>query len=291
MLICFNIYTMKYLKRFESIYKGDDIENDIADILSTLSDDGIVIDVEPKYNRGDMFKIEIYISKKDYLNRDTPGFKLIPYIDELKHLNGFLEDKGWVLNSDPSVSDREYGFDKWISNVEHSKNTYSSVPLFYVPSNWERPTSLLDHFQFEHFVTNYYDIRDIFLSVTDHGLKFHDVNKVHTGHLKQDMVDDVDDLNITESKPAISVTLKTIRESHENTLFDFSEEFYDDLTATIEHFESDYNCKLAHIYMRKNKSVWFKTIDAMKEYTSTLTKEAISWIWMIDVCFIIDIKE
>lgn len=143
--------------------------------------------------------------------------------------------------------------------------------------------------QFEGHI-NYYDIRDIFLSVADHGLKFHDVNKVNTGSLKKDIVEDWDDLDISESKPAISITLKTIREVHKNTQLEFSEGFYEELTSAIEHFESSYNCKLAHIYLRKNNSTWFKTIDVMKEYTSTLTKEQISWLWMIDICFIINTK-
>lgn len=133
---------MRYLNSYKIFESKEDIENDIIDILSPISDEGIVIDVQPKYNRGTMYKLEIYISKSG--GSRISGFMLTPYIDELIQLNSFLEDKGWVLNSDPSVSDREYGFDKWIANIESSKNTYSSVPLFYVPNNWERPTSLLD---------------------------------------------------------------------------------------------------------------------------------------------------
>jgi hypothetical protein len=129
---------MKYLKKyklFESTYTKDDIEDDISDLLLSLSDTDIVIDPQPKYYKGKMYLIEIYISSKGGFDRDKPGFKLTPYIDELNHLNDFLEDKGWVLNSDPSVSDRNYGFDKWIANVEKSNNSYKSVPLFYVPKD------------------------------------------------------------------------------------------------------------------------------------------------------------
>ena len=123
---------MKHIKKykiFESIHPNDAIRDTIDDILSPLSDDGIVVDTQPKEKRGVMTVIEIYILK----NRNSDGFKLTPFLDELNHLNDFLEDKGWVLNSDPTVSDRDYDFDKWIDNVEKSENTYNSVPLFYVP--------------------------------------------------------------------------------------------------------------------------------------------------------------
>jgi len=125
---------MKYIKKykiFESIHPNDAIRDTIDDILSPLSDNGIVVDTQPKEKRGVMTGIEIYILK----NGNSNGFKLTPFLDELNHLNDFLEDKGWVLNSDPTVSDREYDFDKWIDNVEKSENTYNSVPLFYVPKD------------------------------------------------------------------------------------------------------------------------------------------------------------
>ena len=138
--------------------------------------------------------------------------------------------------------------------------------------------------QFE--IINYYDIRDIFLSVSDYGLRFHDVNKVNTGSLKKDVVDDSDDLIITQTRPGVSITLKPIREAHKNTQLEFSDEFYDELTSAIEHFESSYNCELAHIYLSKNKFVWFKTVDAMKEYTSTQSKESMSWLSTIIITFV-----
>ena len=125
---------MKYIKKyklFESIHPNDVIRDTIDDILSPLSDDGIVVDTQPKEKRGVMTGIEIYILK----NGNSDGFKLTPFLDELNHLNDFLEDQGWVLNSDPTVSDREYDFDKWIDNVKKSENTYNSVPLFYVPKD------------------------------------------------------------------------------------------------------------------------------------------------------------
>ena len=125
---------MKYIKKyklFESIHPNDVIRDTIDDILSPLSDDGIVVDTQPKEKRGVMTGIEIYILK----NGNSDGFKLTPFLDELNHLNDFLEDQGWVLNSDPTVSDREYDFDKWIDNVKKSENTYNSVPLFCVPKD------------------------------------------------------------------------------------------------------------------------------------------------------------
>ena len=134
---------MKYIKKyklFESIHPNDAIRDTIDDILSPLSDDGIVVDTQPKEKRGVMTGIEIYILK----NGNSDGFKLTPFLDELNHLNDFLEDQGWVLNSDPTVSDREYDFDKWIDNVKKSENTYNSVPLFYVPKQNDRENVISD---------------------------------------------------------------------------------------------------------------------------------------------------
>ena len=129
---------MKYIKKykiFESIHPNDAIKDYVDDILSPLSDDGIEVDTQIKEKRGVMTYIEIYITKRGGIHSGRVGFKLTPFIDELIHLNDYLEDQGWVLNSDPTVSDRDYDFDKWIANVQRSDNSYTSVPLFYVPKD------------------------------------------------------------------------------------------------------------------------------------------------------------
>jgi hypothetical protein len=126
---------LKPYKLFESIHPIDSIKDDIIDILSPLSDDGIEIDVQPKEKRGVPTGIEIYISQPGGLHSDKDGFHLTPYIDELNHMNDFLEDGGWVLISDPSVSDRDWSFKQWIDSSKKSNNSYRSIPIFYVPKD------------------------------------------------------------------------------------------------------------------------------------------------------------
>lgn len=130
---------MKFLKNykvFESIEAEnivDEIAEDVRDILTPLSDDGIEIQIDPKFKRGVPTFIEIFLRKNGGMHSEKDGFKLIPYINELIHLNSFLEDKGWVLKSDPRVSDRNWSFDDSIDNIKKTDSSYSAVPMFYVP--------------------------------------------------------------------------------------------------------------------------------------------------------------
>jgi len=120
---------------FESIHPNDAIKDTIQDILSPMSDELIVVDAQPKEKRGVMIGIEIYLSKRDGMHSDRDGFHLKPYIDELNHMNDFLEDEGWVLISVPSVSDRASSIKHWTDNIEKTDNSYRSVPIFYVPKD------------------------------------------------------------------------------------------------------------------------------------------------------------
>jgi len=128
---------MKFLKKYK-VFEGhsnDILKQDIIDILTPLTDDGIGIDVQPKEKRGVPTGIEIYISKKGGMHSDREGFRLTPYIDELIHLNSFLEDNGWVLTSDPRVSDRNWSFNDSIDNIKKTDTSYATVPMFYVPKD------------------------------------------------------------------------------------------------------------------------------------------------------------
>lgn len=159
---------MKYLKTYK-LYESiedeiatDEIAEDIKDILTPLSDTGIEIDVDPKFKRGVPTFIEIFLRQPGGIHSEGPSFKLIPFIDELIHMNSYLNDKGWILKSDPLVSDKNYSFDKSIDNIISSDSLYRVVPIFYVPkpileSNIPSKSFLLD-------------IQDILLEIEDMGL-------------------------------------------------------------------------------------------------------------------------
>ena len=120
---------IKPYKLFESSeLSHNEIREDVIDILLPLSDDGLAIETYFMFHkRFDVVrKLKIFITCPD-----NKGFNLTHYVYELIHLNNYLEANGWVLESDPSVSDRNYGFDKWMSNLDKSKN-YMAVPIFYV---------------------------------------------------------------------------------------------------------------------------------------------------------------
>jgi hypothetical protein len=134
---------MKYLKAYMIFESTDEIKRNIMDILLPISDDGIPIIVEDGYiwsnNPTYGFKIKDEISSKETIkifigdpHDKEKSFYLSSYIEDLKRLNDYLESKGWVLCSDESVSDRKYGFNKWIDNIEKSKHSYLAVPMFYI---------------------------------------------------------------------------------------------------------------------------------------------------------------
>lgn len=120
---------LKPYKLFESSeLNHNEIQEDIMDILLPLSDDGLEIVTYFMFHKrfDGVGKLKIFIT-----HSDNKGFNLTHYVYELIHLNNYLEENGWVLESDPSVSDRNYGFDKWISDLNNSQN-YMAVPMFYV---------------------------------------------------------------------------------------------------------------------------------------------------------------
>jgi hypothetical protein len=117
---------IKPYKLFESSeLNHDEIREDVMDILLPLSDDGLAIETYFMFHK----RLDGVGKLKIFITSDNKGFKLTPYVYELNHLNNYLEANGWVLESDPSVSDRNYGFDKWMG--DKSQN-YMAVPIFYV---------------------------------------------------------------------------------------------------------------------------------------------------------------
>jgi hypothetical protein len=119
---------IKPYKLFESSQLNhNEIREDVIDILLPLSDDGLAIETYFMFHKrlDGVGKLKIFIT-----HSDNKGFNLTPYVYELNHLNSYLEANGWVLESDPSVSDRNYGFDKWMGDLDKSQN-YMAVPMFY----------------------------------------------------------------------------------------------------------------------------------------------------------------
>jgi len=133
---------------------------------------------------------------------------------------------------------------------------------------------------------NFHDIKDIFGSVCDFGMRFHDVNLTNIASMGgKDIIEDHNELDITNIKRALMISLVMVRESHRNSDFDFSDDFYEELELTIEHFESRYNCKLSNIYVQKNKVAWVKDVDNFKKYIESLSEASLSWISSIDISF------
>lgn len=128
---------IKPYKLFESSeLNHNEIREDVIDILLPLSDDGLTIETYFNKRFNEVEKLKIFITCPD-----NKGFNLTQYVYELTHLNNYLEANGWVLESDPSVSDRNYSFDKWIGDVILGQGTaafldkskkYMAVPIFYI---------------------------------------------------------------------------------------------------------------------------------------------------------------
>lgn len=122
---------LKKYKVFESIH-NDAIKDTIQDILSPLSDNGIVVEVlsSDKTLTEKYYGIEIYMSKPV----NSKGFTLTPYKDELNHLNDFMEGEGWVISEDMRVFGWVEIFNQWISALSPDPK-YVRVPLFYIPKD------------------------------------------------------------------------------------------------------------------------------------------------------------
>jgi len=121
---------MKHIKKYKVFEHTNHaaIKDTIQDILSPLSDNGIVVDVlsSDKTLTEKYYGIEIYMNKPV----NSKGFTLTPYKDELKHLNDFMEGEGWVISEDTATPE----FNQWISALSPDTK-YVRVPLFYIPKD------------------------------------------------------------------------------------------------------------------------------------------------------------
>jgi hypothetical protein len=121
---------MKHIKKYKVFEHTNHatIKDTIQDILSPLSDNGIVVEVlsSDKTLTEKYYGIEIYMNKPV----NSKGFTLTPYKDELKHLNDFMEGEGWVISEDTATPE----FNQWISALSPDTK-YVRVPLFYTPKD------------------------------------------------------------------------------------------------------------------------------------------------------------
>jgi hypothetical protein len=140
---------MKHIKKYKVFEHTNHvaIKDTIQDILSPLSDNGIVVDVlsSDKTLTEKYYGIEIYMNKPV----NSKGFTLTPYKDELKHLNDFMEGEGWVISEDMCRWKRVNGnwvfgweeiFNQWISALSPDPK-YVRVPLFYIPKDTPMPVN------------------------------------------------------------------------------------------------------------------------------------------------------
>jgi len=131
---------MKHIKKYKVFEhtSHDVIKDTIQDILSPLSDDGIIVDVlsSDKTLTEKYYGIEIYMNKPV----NSKGFTLTPYKDELRHLNDFMEGAGWVISEDMRVFGWEEIFNQWISALSPDTK-YVRVPLFYIPKDTPMPVN------------------------------------------------------------------------------------------------------------------------------------------------------
>ena len=125
---------MKHIKKYKVFEHTNHaaIKDTIQDILSPLSDNGIVVDVlsSDKTLTEKYYGIEIYMNKPV----NSKGFTLTPYKDELRHLNDFMEGEGWVISEDMEI------FNQWISALSPDTK-YVRVPLFYIPKDTPMPVN------------------------------------------------------------------------------------------------------------------------------------------------------
>lgn len=127
---------MKHIKKYKVFEHTNHvaIKDTIQDILSPLSDNGIVVDVlsSDKTLTEKYYGIEIYMNKPV----NSKGFTLTPYKDELKHLNDFMEGEGWVISEDMRVFGWEEIFNQWLNRFTLIPDPkYVRVPLFYIPKD------------------------------------------------------------------------------------------------------------------------------------------------------------
>ncbi len=140
---------------------------------------------------------------------------------------------------------------------------------------------------FENFIENFEksisfdEVRDIFLPVADHGLS---VNDCFVGNFSpmdgKKIIDNPNDFNNKKSFKGLCVRLS-------NKNFNFTDDFFDDLQSSIEHFESRCVCKLNSLFVRVTGGQWFSDVDTLREYTKE-NKINTSFILFIDIVFSLD---
>lgn len=167
---------MKHLKRFnESV--SDDIINDCKDILQPIIDSGISILVYAKYAThgrvGNGRNQDIVIAFGEYATQmrvNQPSFSLEDYIDELEHLNSYLEEKGY------RYSQPYYGsFANRISDLKLGRKL-QLMDLTYIPKEQSKVDYSNPNYIKESVgdierqeISN--DIKDILLPIEDLGLE------------------------------------------------------------------------------------------------------------------------
>jgi len=138
---------------------------------------------------------------------------------------------------------------------------------------------------------NFDDVKDIFLTIQDFGLMFHNINLINALSMgDKNIIKDPKYLQKTQTDPrkpynGIKISLEIRREPTKNTEFNFGDDFYEELEFAINHFENRNKCLLSNIYIHKNNGVWLKNVDVMSSYIKTLSKESISWMSSIDLTF------
>ena len=84
---------MRYLKKFN---ESRDVKSDIKDILMSLTDDGITIDIEDDYTFTNGIKID-GLKITSYLEGRKIFFNLKKYLDDIYHLISYLYDVKYCL--------------------------------------------------------------------------------------------------------------------------------------------------------------------------------------------------
>jgi hypothetical protein len=132
---------MKHLKKYKLFESQEDLISDVRDILAEVSDKEravLVIDDEPYCSRFN--SIIIGIGNDDNLSstiEESHQIDISPYIDDLEHLNSYLESKGfklknaaiWTKSISHSYSDKwmQYNFDSLIEWIKKFKIVYIDI--------------------------------------------------------------------------------------------------------------------------------------------------------------------
>jgi hypothetical protein len=131
---------MKHLKKYKLFESQEDLVSDVRDILADVSDKEraeLVVDMSQDQT---LRSIIIGIGNDDNLFSTIEESHLRdmnPYIDDLEHLNSYLESKGfklknaaiWTKSISHSYSDKwmQYNFDSLIEWIKKFKIVYIDI--------------------------------------------------------------------------------------------------------------------------------------------------------------------